>query len=79
MVDTFSITKISREVVESIRINPAEPHRHDHEELIIITHGNPTHYVDFVPEILEPPVIVYVAHGKIHSFLPDALFQRFHT
>jgi AraC-like DNA-binding protein len=71
MVDPFSITKISREVVESILINPAEPHRHDHEELIIITHGRPTHYVDFVPEILEPPVIVYVAHGKIHSFLPD--------
>ena len=35
----FVIQKISRDVVETILMNPSEPHRHDHEELIIVTHG----------------------------------------
>ncbi|MDP1620855.1 MAG: AraC family transcriptional regulator [Bacteroidales bacterium] len=67
----FVIKKVTPHVVESIWINPAEPHRHDHEELIIITHGNPTHLVDFAAETLDPPVILYVAQGKVHSFIPD--------
>jgi AraC-like DNA-binding protein len=62
---------ISREVVDQILMNPTSPHRHDHEELIIVTHGHPTHFVDFSSELLEPPVIIYVAHGKVHSFVPD--------
>jgi len=68
----FSITRVTRDVVESILINPAEPHRHDHEELIIITHGNPVHHIDFTQETLAPPVVLFVAHGRIHSFIPDA-------
>ncbi len=67
----FSIDKISKELVDSIRMNPSEPHRHDHEELIIVTHGNPTHHIDFTAEVIEPPVIVYISHGKVHSFIPD--------
>jgi AraC family transcriptional regulator, transcriptional activator of pobA len=67
----FVIQKISRELVLAILMNPSEPHRHDHEELLIITHGHPTHVVDFTAELLDPPVIVYVAQGKVHSFIPD--------
>jgi len=67
----FVIQKITGEMVEVVLMNPSEPHRHDHEELIIITHGYPTHFIDFTPMVLEPPVIVYVAQGKIHSFIPD--------
>ena len=67
----FSIQKISAELIGSIRMNPAEPHRHGHEELIIVTHGNPTHHVNFEAEVVEPPVILYVAQGKVHSFIPD--------
>jgi AraC-like DNA-binding protein len=67
----FVIQKISRELVEEILLNPSEPHRHDHEELIIVTHGSPAHYVDFASVLLEPPVIVYIALGKVHSFIPD--------
>ena len=71
MKGPFIIQKISRELVESILMNPPEPHRHDHEELIIVTTGNPTHKVDFTAKIIEPPVIVYIAQGKVHTFLPD--------
>ena len=67
----FTLEKISREVVETILQNPASPHRHDHEELIIVTQGNPTHFVDFTAKPIEPPVIIYVAQGKVHSFIPD--------
>ncbi|MEI6433916.1 MAG: AraC family transcriptional regulator [Bacteroidota bacterium] len=67
----FVIQKISSELVEEILMNPSEPHRHDHEELIIVTHGSPTHLVDFTAELLDTPVIVYIAQGKVHSFIPD--------
>jgi AraC-like DNA-binding protein len=67
----FIIQKISQELVELILMNPSEPHRHDHEELLIITHGRPTHVVDFTVELLEPPVVVYIAQGKVHGFIPD--------
>ena len=67
----FVIQKISSALVEAILMNPSEPHRHDHEELIIVTHGSPTHLVDFTAELLDTPVIVYIAQGKVHSFIPD--------
>ncbi|MCX6267531.1 MAG: helix-turn-helix transcriptional regulator [Bacteroidetes bacterium] len=71
MNSPFTIEKITRDIVESIIENPAKPHRHDHEELIIITRGNPSHFVDFKAEVLEPPVMVYIANGKVHNFIPD--------
>lgn len=67
----FRITKLTSELLEPAIINPVEPHRHDHEELIIITHGHPTHFVDFIEFALVPPVIIYVAMGRVHSFHPD--------
>jgi AraC family transcriptional activator of pobA len=67
----FKITKLTGELIEPAIINPVEPHRHDHEELIIITHGQPSHFVDFTLSEIKPPVIVYVAKGKVHSFHPD--------
>lgn len=67
----FRITRITKEVTEPLIINPVQPHRHDHEELLIITQGSPVHHVDYVEEKLQAPVIVYVAQGKIHSFIPD--------
>lgn len=68
----FEIKKITGDLIDVILQNPSEPHRHDHEEFIIVTHGKPTHFVDFTAELLDPPVIVYVAHGKVHNFVPDA-------
>ncbi len=71
MHEPFDIREVTREMVGSILLNPPEPHRHDHEELIIITEGKPLHYIDFRSEPLIPPVIVYIAQGKVHTFLPD--------
>jgi AraC family transcriptional regulator, transcriptional activator of pobA len=71
MTDPITITPLTCEFLEPLALNPLETHRHDHEELWIITHGIPVHSVNFSAETLQSPVIVYVAQGKVHSFLPD--------
>ncbi len=68
----FKIVKLTKEVTDSLIIDPKSPHRHDHEELLIITHGKPKHSLDFTNNELQSPVIVYVAQGKVHNFIPDA-------
>jgi len=67
----FKIMKLTKEFVEPVILNPIPSHRHDHEELLIITQGNPVHSLDYSKEVLQPPVIVYVAQGKVHNFAPD--------
>ena len=67
----FKIIKLTKEFIEPVLLDPIPTHRHDHEELLIITHGKPVHSLDYVKEVLQSPVIVYVAQGKIHNFLPD--------
>ncbi|MDO9257561.1 MAG: helix-turn-helix transcriptional regulator [Bacteroidales bacterium] len=68
----FKIIKLTKEFIEPVLLNPIPSHRHDHEELLIITHGKPVHFLDYTKETLQPPVIVYVAQGKVHNFVPDA-------
>ena len=68
----FKIIKLTKEFIDPVIANPIPPHRHDHEELLIITHGRPFHSLDFTKVQLQSPVIVYVAQGKVHNFLPDA-------
>lgn len=67
----FKIIKITPEFLEPVLLNPIPSHRHDHEELLIITHGKPVHSLDYTKEELQTPVIVYVAQGKVHNFTPD--------
>ncbi len=67
----FKIIKITQEFLEPVLLNPIPSHRHDHEELLIITHGKPVHSLDYTKEELQTPVIVYVAQGKVHNFTPD--------
>ena len=67
----FKIIRLTKESLEPIILNPIPLHRHDHEELLIITHGKPVHTLDYTKEELQPPVIVYVAQGKVHNFTPD--------
>jgi AraC-like DNA-binding protein len=71
----FKIIKLTKEFIEPVLLDPIPSHRHDHEELLIITHGNPVHYLDYTKEVLQSPVIVYVAQGKVHNFVPDIQTQ----
>ncbi len=67
----FYIFKLTEDVVTGYVDSPSKPHRHDYEEVIIVTEGKPCHYIDFKREQLTSPVVVYVALGKIHQFSPD--------
>jgi AraC-like DNA-binding protein len=71
MEQPFTMFELSEGIVADIRKNPVSPHRHDFEELLIITRGSPVHYVDFIEEKSPAPVVFYVARGKIHEFVPD--------
>ena len=63
--------KLTRELVKEILHQPSKPHRHDYEELLIITQGEPEHFIDFINEKVISPVVIYVARGKVHEFIPD--------
>lgn len=71
MEKPFDMFVITEEVVDEIRSHPTKPHRHVYEELLIITRGNPSHFIDFFEETLCAPVVIYVAHSKVHEFMPD--------
>ena len=71
MEKLFNMFVISEEVIAEIRSHPTKPHRHAYEELLIVTKGNPVHFIDFFEETLSAPVVIYVAQGKVHEFMPD--------
>src|SRR5690348_11690480 len=67
----FAITELTAEMKSEVT-QISEPHRHDFEEVIIVTQGNPYYLLDAKKIHLSPPNAVYVALGKIHEFIPDA-------
>lgn len=71
MVPAFSIIKLTPELSSRYAATPSLPHRHTYEEIIIVNTGSPTHVIDFNRQAITPPVVIYVAQGKIHQFLPD--------
>lgn len=71
MEQVFNIFEITEERVKKILSESNEPHKHDHEEILLITKGNPEHFIDFNKVSLKAPLIIYVAQGKIHRFVPD--------
>ena len=64
----FEVTKV---LVKEILLQPSKPHRHQYEELLVLTKGEPEHFIDFIREKVVAPVVIYVAQGKVHEFVPD--------
>jgi hypothetical protein len=71
MEGPFEMFELSEDIVAEIRKHPVSPHRHEYEEILIITRGNPVHFIDFIEENTPAPVVIYVAQGKVHEFMPD--------
>jgi AraC-like DNA-binding protein len=71
MDQPFDMFELSADLVLEIRKHPSRPHRHEYEELLIITSGRPDNYIDFLNETVDAPVVIYVAQGKVHEFIPD--------
>jgi len=42
------------------------PHRHDFYEILYITDGAGTHFLDFDQYVIEPPVLYFISPGQIH-------------
>ena len=66
----FKIFKINEASWQEVKDKPPVPHRHNHEEILIIKEGTPDHFIDFYRETLQSPMIVYIAQGKTHQFIP---------
>jgi AraC family transcriptional regulator, transcriptional activator of pobA len=66
----FSISELTAEM-KGVATGINEPHRHDFEQVIIVTQGNPYYLLDAKKVNLAPPIAVYVAPGKAHEFIPD--------
>ena len=47
-------------------ISVEAPHRHTFYEIIYITDGGGTHFVDFEPFLLQPPAVYFISPGQIH-------------
>jgi AraC family transcriptional regulator, transcriptional activator of pobA len=67
----FNIIKITSALSAVYANAPAEPHRHNYEEIIIVASGEPVHFIDFNKASIAAPGVIYIAQGKIHQFLPD--------
>lgn len=73
MTQPFIIFEVNEEfALKNATQTADEPHRHDYEELILLSEGNPIHFIDGNKITLEAPCIIYVAMGKIHQFQADA-------
>lgn len=50
---------------------PNTPHRHDFQQVFIITRGGGLHYIDGETHEVVPPWGMLVAKGKVHLFMPN--------
>lgn len=71
MEKLFRIIEITSELPEDIASKEYDAHFHDFEELIIITEGSLTHYIDFKVDVLKAPFACYISMGKMHRIMPE--------
>ena len=71
MEKLFRIIEITSEFAEDIALKEYISHFHDFEELIIISQGSLTHYIDFKVEVLKAPFACYISMGKMHRIVPE--------
>lgn len=72
MTEPFTIFPLTKQLVQKYLGGNFKNHRHEYEEILVLLTGRPQHFIDFNKETLHTPLIVYVAKGKIHNFIPDA-------
>jgi AraC family transcriptional regulator, transcriptional activator of pobA len=71
MEKLFRIIEIDDVLAREISSGPKEDHFHDFEELIIVSKGSLTHYIDFKVEEVSGPFACYVSMGKMHRLEPS--------
>jgi AraC family transcriptional regulator, transcriptional activator of pobA len=68
----FRIFEITEKLAAEISSGPKEDHFHDFEELIIVSEGSLTHYIDFKVEDVTGPFVCYISMGKMHRLEPKS-------
>lgn len=58
----FGVDDAAREAAE-----PADPHVHEFEELLIGLEGQIEHYIDFRTETVDAPYVSFITEGKTHQ------------
>lgn len=71
MEKLFRIIEITGELAEDIASKEYVAHFHDFEELLLISQGSLTHYIDFKVEVLKAPFSCYISMGKMHRIIPE--------
>jgi AraC family transcriptional activator of pobA len=71
LTEPFTIFPLTKQLVEKYLSGDFKNHRHEYEEILVLQTGHPQHFIDFKKETLDTPLVVYVAKGKIHNFIPD--------
>lgn len=66
METPFHIFEITPEVVAVLHQKREDSHLHNFEELIILTEGGLSHFIDFQEEEVLAPAASYVSMGKMH-------------
>jgi AraC family transcriptional regulator, transcriptional activator of pobA len=71
MEKLFRIIEITEELAKNIASKEYDSHFHDFEEILVVTNGSLTHYIDFKAEILAAPFACYISMGKMHRIVPE--------
>jgi AraC family transcriptional activator of pobA len=71
MEKLFRIIELTKELAADIASKEYISHFHDFEELIIVSEGSLTHYIDFGVEIVRAPFVCYISMGKMHRLVPE--------
>lgn len=69
MNQLFDIFRIDAFRANEIAAMPDETHSHDFEELIIGIQGTLEHFVDFKLDVVNAPVVSFIAKGKAHRII----------
>lgn len=68
----FRILEINETLAKDIASKEYDIHFHDFEELILITEGSLTHYIDFAEGKITAPFASYISMGKMHRITPQS-------
>lgn len=72
METPFAINEVNP--VSNIRIREHGPntlHRHDYQQMLVLTEGAGVHHIDGEAHEVRPPLAMLVAEGKEHLFVPE--------
>lgn len=86
MNELFEIFRVNNLVLKELVQTSNLPHRHNHEEIIVVIKGTLIHFIDFDSSILSAPFVSFIAKGKTHRIKPidngeesDGFVIRFQT